>query len=266
MPSLPSLFVSHGAPTFALEPGRTGPALLAAVARMPRPKAILAVSAHWETARPAVSSATAPRTIHDFFGFPKPLYALRYPAPGAPGLAGRVADLLAAAGHDAEVSPDQGLDHGAWVPLMHMYPAADVPVAQLSIQPHLGPAHHFGIGQALAPLTAEGVLILGSGSLTHNLGEFRMLPEDAGSLTYVHDFQEWFAARVAAGDTRSLVRYRELAPSATRAHPTEDHILPFFLALGAAAAAERHERLHAGMTYGVIAMDAYAFGAERLAA
>jgi 4,5-DOPA dioxygenase extradiol len=266
MPSLPTLFLSHGAPTFAIDPGRAGEALTVAVGRIPRPKAILAVSAHWETARPTVSGAVSPKTIHDFFGFPKPLYDIRYPAPGAPDLAKRVADLLAAAGHDIDVDASRGLDHGAWVPLRHMYPHADIPVAQLSIQPHLGAAHHLRIGQALAPLTGEGVLIVGSGSITHNLGEFRMLPEDATSLAYVTDFQDWFAARVAARDDASLVRYRELAPSAARAHPTEDHILPFHVALGAAAGAERHERLHAGVTFGVIGMDDYAFGAERLAA
>jgi 4,5-DOPA dioxygenase extradiol len=266
MSSLPTLFLSHGAPTFAIDPGRAGEALTAAVARIPRPQAILAVSAHWETARPAVSGAGSPKTIHDFFGFPKPLYDIRYPAPGAPALARRVSDLLSAAGHDIDIDPSQGLDHGAWVPLRHMYPHADIPVAQLSIQPHLGAAHHLRIGKALAPLADEGVLIVGSGSITHNLGEFRMLAEDTTSLAYVTEFQDWFAARVANRDEASLVRYRELAPSASRAHPSEDHILPFHVALGAAAGAERHERLHTGVTFGVIGMDDYAFAAERLMA
>lgn len=266
MSSLPTLFLSHGAPTFAIDPGRAGDALTAAVARIPRAKAILAVSAHWETARPAVSGAASPKTIHDFFGFPKPLYDIRYPAPGAPDLAKRVSDLLSAAGHDIDIDATQGLDHGAWVPLRHMYPHADIPVAQLSIQPHLGAAHHLRIGKALAPLADEGVLIVGSGSITHNLGEFRMMAEGTTSLAYVKEFQDWFAARVAAHDDASLVRYRELAPSASRAHPTEDHILPFHVALGAAVGAERHERLHAGVTFGVIGMDDYAFGAERLVA
>jgi 4,5-DOPA dioxygenase extradiol len=264
--SLPTLFLSHGAPTFAIDPGRAGEALTAVVARIPRPKAILAVSAHWETARPAVSGAVSPKTIHDFFGFPKPLYDIRYPAPGAPDLAKRVADLISAAGQEVDIDASRGLDHGAWVPLRHMYPHADIPIAQLSIQPHLGAAHHLRMGRALAALTDEGVLIVGSGSLTHNLGELRMQPEDTTSLSYVTDFQNWIAARVMARDDASLVRYRELAPSAARAHPTEDHILPFHVALGAAAGAERHERLHAGVTFGVIGMDDYAFGAERLAA
>jgi len=266
MSSQPTLFISHGAPTFAIDPGRAGEALTTATARISRPNAILAVSAHWETARPTVSGAVLPKTIHDFFGFPKPLYDIRYPAPGAPDLAKRVADLLSKAGHDIDIDPSRGLDHGAWVPLRQMYPLADIPVAQISIQPHLGAAHHLRIGKALAPLADEGVLIVGSGSITHNLGEFRIQPEDAASLTYVKDFQDWFAARVAARDDASLVRYRELAPSAARAHPTEDHILPFHVALGAAAGAERHERLHAGVTFGVIGMDDYAFGAERLTA
>ncbi len=264
MTLLPTLFVSHGAPTFALEAGTTGPALAALAKRLPRPRAILAVSAHWETEQPTVSAALTPETIHDFSGFPAPLYRLRYPAPGAPWLAERVADLLRSAAKLPAVDPVHGLDHGAWVPLMHMWPRADIPVAQMSIQSHLGPAHHFELGQALAPLAGEGVLVLGTGSVTHNLREFRMSQENEAVAPYVAEFRDWMAGRLTAGDTSSVLDYRSRAPDAARAHPSEEHLLPLFVALGAAAGGRRNERAHAGVTYRVIGMDAYVFAADRL--
>jgi len=264
MNPLPTLFVSHGAPTLALDPGSTGAALASLAARMPRLRAILAISAHWETETPTVSGATHPATIHDFSGFPEPLYGLRYPALGAPWLAERVSALLQAAGFRSAVDPGRGLDHGAWVPLLHMWPDADVPVTQLSIQTRLGPAHHFALGQALAPLAAEGVLVLGTGSVTHNLREFRMSGENEAIAPYVVEFRDWMAERLAAGDTASVIDYRSRAPHAARAHPSEDHLLPLFVALGAAAGGKRNERTHAAVTYGVIGMDAYVFAADRL--
>jgi 4,5-DOPA dioxygenase extradiol len=265
-PTLPTLFVSHGAPTFALEPGSTGRALAAWATRLPAPRAVLVVSAHWETDTPTASVAARPATIHDFHGFPAPLYALHYPAPGAPWLGERVTTLLGAAGFDARTDARRGLDHGAWVPMLHLYPHADVPVAQLSIQPHLGPAHHFAVGQALAPLTTENVLVIGSGSVTHNLREFRMADENEAVQPYVDEFRAWLVARLAARDLDAVLDYRSRAPHAVRSHPTEDHLLPLFVALGAAGDAHRLERLHAAVTYAVIGMDAYVFGAERLQA
>ncbi|MFO1319429.1 MAG: class III extradiol ring-cleavage dioxygenase [Burkholderiales bacterium] len=264
MSRLPTLFVSHGAPTFALDPGMAGAALKKVGASLPPFRAILMISAHWETDAPAVSSAVQPETIHDFYGFPAPLYRLRYPAPGAPALADRVAALLTGVGLPVHRDPVRGLDHGAWVPLMHMVPAADLPVAQLSFQLARGPAHHFAVGQALAPLTDEGVLIIGSGGITHNLSEFRMLPENAGEAPYVREFREWMAERTLADDMESLVAYRTQAPHAARAHPTEDHLLPFFTAFGAAHGAGHHLRAYTGVTFGVIGMDSYVFAADRL--
>lgn len=264
MNALPTLFVSHGAPTFALEPGSTGAALAALAQRLPRPRAILAVSAHWETPGPAVSAATAPETIHDFYGFPAPLYQLRYPAAGAPWLADRVATLLGETKQGATIDPGRGLDHGAWVPLMHMWPEADIPVAQLSIQTHLGPSHHYAVGQALAPLAREGVLILASGGVTHNLREFRMSRENESIAPYVVEFRDWLAEHLVADDVDAVLDYRARAPHGARAHPSEDHFLPLFVALGAAAGSQRFERVHAAVTYGVIGMDAYVFAAERL--
>ena len=173
MQRIPTLFVSHGAPTLALEPAEAG-AMLARLGReLPRPQSILVVSAHWEAERPTVSTAALPRTIHDFYGFPRELYSLSYGAPGAPRLAQQVRELLAAAGIGCEEAPDRGLDHGAWVPLRYLFPQADVPVTQLAVSPGLGAAHHLELGRALAPLADEGVLVLGSGGLTHNLREVR---------------------------------------------------------------------------------------------
>jgi 4,5-DOPA dioxygenase extradiol len=266
MSALPTFFVSHGAPTFALEPGSTGTALASLARRLPRPRAVLAVSAHWDTAGPATGASNSPETIHDFYGFPAALYELRYPAPGAPWLAERVAGLLTRADIATAMDPGRGLDHGAWVPMLHMWPEADIPVAQLSIQAHLGPAHHYAVGQALAPLAEEGVLVLGSGGVTHNLREFRMSRENESVAPYVVEFRDWLAARIAAGDIDAVLDYRARAPHAVRAHPSEDHFLPLFVALGAAAKGLRHERAHAAVTYGVIGMDAYVFAAERLGA
>ncbi|MBK8018218.1 MAG: dioxygenase [Betaproteobacteria bacterium] len=264
MRPLPTLFVSHGAPTLAMDPGQTGARLAQLGERMPRPRAVLVVSAHWETAAPSVSAAARPDTIHDFHGFPPALYSIRYGASGAPDLAERVRGCLAAAGFDTGIDPTRGLDHGAWVPLLHLFPDAGVPVTQLSVQTHLGPDHHWALGEALAPLAHEGVLIMGSGSITHNLAEFRMLPEDTGEAPYVNAFRTWMADRIAARDYAALRAYRTQAPHAARAHPTEEHLLPLHVALGAASVAPRHERLHAGVTFGVVGMDAYVFGADRL--
>jgi 4,5-DOPA dioxygenase extradiol len=255
MSSMPTVFVSHGAPTMAMQPGQAGAALSALGAEIPRPRAILMVSAHWETSAPMVSTASQPQTIHDFGGFPEQLYRIRYPAPGAPQLAERTKALLDAAGFTTTLDANRGLDHGAWVPLLFLRPDADVPVTQLSIQPHLSPVHHYRLGEALQPLTREGVLIIGSGSLTHNLYEFRGRP--AGVEPYVREFQEWIKQSIDGHDVAALLDYRRLAPSATRAHPTDEHLLPMFVALGAAGAGGVARRITDEVTYGVIAMDTY---------
>jgi 4,5-DOPA dioxygenase extradiol len=253
------MFVSHGAPTFALEPGRTG-ALLAAVGnRLPKIEAVLMVSAHWETDRDVrVSTAAQPDTIHDFGGFPRALYELEYPAPGHPALARRAAELLAKAGFPARVDPARGLDHGAWVPLMHMLPKADVPVFQVSLPRQLDPAGCVALGRALAPLRDEGVLVMGSGSLTHNLYEFRR--HDDGKESYVLEFSQWVRQAVENADLGSLIGYRTLAPHAARAHPSDDHFLPLLVVLGAVQRPEPVAFLDGGITYGVLAMDAYLIG------
>lgn len=255
----PALFVSHGAPTLALEPGSTRDFLAQLGAGLTRPRAILVVSAHWETTAPAVSTAEKPETIHDFYGFPQALYQMRYPAPGAPDVARQAAQLLGDAGMTAAAVPGRGLDHGAWVPLALMFPAADIPVAQVAVQTRLGPAHHLRLGEALRPLRDAGVLIVGSGSATHNLGEFGRHDYAAPPPDWVSDFNAWLAAAVAAGRSADLLDYRRLAPHAARNHPTEEHLLPLFAALGAATPGVAPQRIHTGYTYGVIGMDAYRF-------
>ncbi|MGA0025374.1 MAG: dioxygenase [Burkholderiales bacterium] len=259
MTRLPALFVSHGAPTLALEPGPTRGFLAQLGAELPRPRAILMVSAHWETATPAVSTAPQPETIHDFYGFPKELYRMRYPAPGAAEPAQQALRLLSAAGIEGIAAPGRGLDHGAWVPLMLMYPDANIPVAQIAVQTRLGPAHHFRLGEALRPLRDAGVLIIGSGSVTHNLRELGSHDYAAPPPDWVSTFNDWLAGSLKSGDVASLLDYRSVAPHAARNHPTEDHLLPLFSAHGAGTPGIHPQRIHAGYTYGVIGMDAWRF-------
>lgn len=258
---LPAVFISHGSPMHALEAyaSATGRAWRALGARLPRPRAILIASAHWETEQPALTGTARPETIHDFRGFPPPLYEIRYPAPGAPDVAGRAQQLLGAAGLAASIDPRRGLDHGAWTPLLYVYPAADVPVAQVSVQTALGPRHHLALGAALAPLAREGVLIIGSGHLTHNLRELRSVRETGVGRAepYVAEFQEWVRECIETHDYGRLADYRQLSPAGVRAHPSEEHFLPLFVALGAAGGEARAERIVGHVEGGVLAMDAY---------
>lgn len=255
----PAIFVSHGAPTLPLEQSAANDFLRNLGPSLSKPDAILAVSAHWDSERPTVSAVQQPETIYDFHGFPQDLYRLRYPAPGAPQLADRVAGLLKGQGLRAEIDLGRGLDHGAWTPLILMYPEADIPVTQLSIQPHLGPEHHYRVGEALRPLRDENVLILASGGATHNLREFFGHRDAAGAPSWVKEFDEWLAAAVEARRTGDLLDYRRLAPHAARNHPTDEHLLPIFVALGAATPGAAGQRLHSSYTGGVISMDAYRF-------
>ncbi len=258
---LPTLFVSHGSPMLILEELPARGFLAGLGARLPRPRAILAVSAHWESATPILSLAERPETIHDFFGFPDALFAQRYPAPGAPETARRARDLLAEAGF-APATELRGLDHGAWVPLKLAWPEAAIPVAQLSIQPAAGPDHHLALGRALRPLRDDGVLILASGALTHNLGQWRRHRGADRAPAWVAAFADWMAARLAAGDLDALLDYRARAPHAADNHPSEEHLLPLYVALGAAAStagAPAAEALHRSYADGVLAMDTYAF-------
>jgi 4,5-DOPA dioxygenase extradiol len=257
--TLPSVFLSHGAPTLPLTDTPARSFLRQWGTKLQRPKAILVVSAHWETAEPMVNAVDVNDTIHDFYGFPPELYELRYAAPGAPDIAERIADKLNAAGLGCGIDRRRGLDHGAWVPLLLMYPNADIPVLQLSVQTHLGPEHHLRIGRALASLRLEGVLIIGSGSFTHDLSEFRGHGPNDPSPDWVDGFADWFDAALTNSQIADLIDYRRQAPSAVKNHPTEEHLLPLYVALGAAGADARAERLHASATFSVLRMDVYTF-------
>lgn len=253
----PALFISHGSPMFALQPGLLGANLRALGASLRGLAAVLVVSPHWQTAGVSVGTSGAPETLHDFGGFPAPLYQLRYPAAGAPVFAEEAARLLAQDGFEVLRDPQRGLDHGAWVPLLHLLPDAKVPVFQVSMPRDLDAAGALRMGQVLAPLRQRGVLLIGSGSLTHNLGEFGRPPKDAD---YAQTFADWVGAAVLAGDVDALVDYRQRAPHARRAHPSEEHFLPLLFALGAAQPGEPAQRIEGAMTYGVFSMDSFGFG------
>jgi 4,5-DOPA dioxygenase extradiol len=260
MTTMPALFISHGAPTVAIDNSEARAFLAGLGGTLGRPKAIVMVSAHWEVAGGvAVTGAARPGTIHDFGPFDRRLDAMRYPAPGAPDLAAAIAESLAEAGFRAAIDAQRGYDHGAWIPLALMYPDAGVPVVQVSIDPTLGPDHHLRLGEALAPLRGQGVLVIGSGSLTHNLHEFRGHAPDDEAPDWVVRFGDWVDQEIAAGRKDALLRYRSEAPDAERNHPTDEHLLPLFSAIGAAGPALRGERIHHSHRYGVISMDAYAF-------
>ena len=265
---LPPLFLSHGSPMTALEPReagafmqRLGPALDSAFGR---PKAILAISAHSLTREPVLMAAARHEAVYDFGGFDPKLRTLRYDAPGAPELAGHVEALLHAAGLPAHRSAEGGLDHGIWTPLRYAYPDANVPVLPLAWPPGWAPAQLFALGQALAPLAAEGVLILGSGSITHNLQRVfsgGRVNVDQPATPESSAFRDWFAQRSAAGDWEALLDYRAQAPHAALMHPSDEHLLPFFVAAGAAGRVPA-TRIHQSLTFGELGMDAYAFGPE----
>jgi 4,5-DOPA dioxygenase extradiol len=265
--SLPTLFISHGSPMHAIQAGRAGGAWSELGRRLERPKAVLVASAHWETELPMVGTSDQPETIHDFGGFPPELYRIRYSAPGAPDVATRALALLNGAGLAATANGCRGLDHGAWVPLRRLFPGADVPVAQVSIQPSLDAGHHLRVGEALAPLVAEGVLVLGSGHMTHNLREWIADARRRGSMSiddrepeaYVLEFRDWLDDVLRRDDRVALAHWAESAPHARRAHPTPEHFLPLMVALGAAGRAPTVERIDAGVDSGVLAMDAYLF-------
>ena len=265
-PKLPALFVSHGAPLFATEPGSTGPAL-AAWARAHAPagdlRAVVVMSPHWIARQPTVMAGPRPQTWHDFGGFPAELYRLQYPAPGDEALAREVAALLQSADIPAVLDPDRPFDHGAWVPLMHLYPGADVPVVQVALPWNWKADQVMALGRALAPLREQGVLVVGSGSMTHNLAEF--FGGEHRPAPYVEAFSRWVESAVARGDREALLAYRTQAPQAARAHPTEDHFLPLFFTLGAAGWGEDGESVPVDyisreVMHGMLAMDAMSVG------
>lgn len=255
----PVFFISHGAPTFAIEPGVLGPQLQAAGQRLSSVKAVLVVSPHWQTRDVQVMTTRQPETVHDFGGFPSALYDLQYPAPGEPALADAAARLLAAAGFSTGVDARRGLDHGAWVPLVYLLPDARVPVFQVSMPLSLTTVQAVELGRALSPLRSQGVVIIGSGSMTHNLHEFRQ--GAARPQAYAQEFAAWVRAAVAANARTPLINYRAEAPHAVRAHPTEEHFLPLLVALGAQQDGDVLQVLDGGgVSHGMLSMESYAWG------
>jgi 4,5-DOPA dioxygenase extradiol len=255
----PALFLSHGSPMLALTDSPARDFLRGLGRELGEPRAILVASAHWETPVPTLNSVARNTTIHDFYGFPPALFAMRYEPPGDPALAEKAAALLTDAGLQSAIDPQRGLDHGAWVPLSLMYPQAEIPVIQVSIQSDLDPAHHLRLGQALAPLRADNVLVIGSGSFTHNLSRLRRGETDAAQPPDVVAFANWFDAAISERRTDDLLNYRTRAPYAVQQHPTEEHLLPLYVALGAGGDAPAGERLHSSAMYSSLRMDAYAF-------
>lgn len=254
----PVLFISHGAPTFAIEPGDLGPRLTALGDQLQGIRAVLVVSPHWQTRDVKVMTTAQPATVHDFGGFPAELYALQYPAPGHPALAQEAARLLSAAGFTTTLEASRGLDHGAWVPLFHMLPHANVPVFQVSMPHTLTTAQSIALGRALAPLREQGVLIVGSGSMTHNLQEF--FGGQTEPAPYAVEFAKWVQTAVQARAIIPLIHYRGEAPHAARAHPSEDHFLPLLVALGATQDDESFRIIDDTITYGMLSMESYAWG------
>ena len=254
----PVFFISHGAPTFALEPGKLGPQLQALGAQLAGVRAVLVVSPHWQTRGMAVSTTAAPETIYDFGGFPAALYELEYPAAGAPQIAEQTAKLLTEAGYAISLDTRRGLDHGAWVPLFHLLPDAKIPVFQVSMPYDLNAEQAVQLGRALAPLRAQGVLIVASGSMTHNLGEFRR--GIAAGDNYVQEFSNWVRTAVLANAVQPVIRYRSEAPHAERAHPTEEHFLPLLVALGAQMDGDAVQLIDGGIEHGMLSMDSFVWG------
>lgn len=274
--ALPPIFVSHGSPMIALEPGAAGAFMkrlgLGVDAEFGRPKAILVISAHTAARAPVLLAAARHEAVYDFGNFDPRLNELRYDVAGAPELARYVSGLLEGAQLASHSLDQGGLDHGIWTALRYIYPNADVPVLPLAFVPNQSPAQQLALGAALAPLADEGVLILGTGSITHNLrrafagglrpsgGKQAEIPESAA-------FREWMRAKSEARDWEALADYRRLAPHAVDMHPTDEHLLPWFVAAGAGGRDDAPVRLHASVEMGSIGMDAYAFGpnAARLA-
>ena len=258
-----TLFISHGAPTLLVEDSPARDYLSGLGKQIGKPKAILVISAHHHSRgdRVAVTSNARPETIYDFSGFPDELYQIAYAAPGDPKLSAQIIDHLKQAGFAAVADAGRGFDHGAWVPLHLMYPEADIPVLQISINMRKSPQWHYDLGRALAPLGREGILIIGSGGATHNLREFFNggYHLDAESPAWVTTFADWLSDRIEAGDVSDVLDAVQSGPEGHRNHPTMDHIMPLFVAMGAGGKQAKGTRLHKSSTYGVLAMDAYAF-------
>lgn len=261
MTTFPSLFLAHGAPNLPISDHPAKHFLLRLAARLPKPKAILIVSAHWETEAPTIGTAAAPETIYDFGGFEPELYSLRYPAKTDSAVVARIDAALAEAGLELSHDSDRGYDHGVWVPMMLAYPNADVPVIAVSMERSRIASRHLTIGRALAPLREEGILIIGSGAVVHNLR--KLSPEGSVPPRWASDFDDWVNEGVEAMDVETLTQFPAAPETATQAHPTPEHLMPLFVAMGAGGDEAIGRRIHHSFSYGSISMASFAFGQEQ---
>ncbi len=256
----PSVFVSHGSPMLALDGGTYGASLRRfADGLTERPKAILAVSAHWQAQLPLrITTAEKPGIIHDFSGFPADLYALEYPAPGDPGLAEQTSGLLGAAGFESVPDSRRGFDHGVWSVLRHAFPAAEIPVVQVTL-PLIKPARLAELGKALAPLRNEGVLILGTGGLIHNLRRVRWDSAGDSIEPWALEAEAWFMERIEGRRSEELCRHRELLPLSLEAAPTTEHLDPLFVAFGASDEHDALTTIYEGFQMGNLSLRSFAW-------
>lgn len=249
---LPALFVSHGAPTLAIEQSATTSALARMGQNLPKPRAIVIMSAHWQSAKLEISSNPQPKTWHDFSGFVPELYELQYPAKGQPALAETLAQQLTARGITCRVNPLRASDHGVWAPLLHLYPQADIPIVQISLPQHYDSAACYQVGAQLAPLLHEQVLLIGSGSITHNLQAMRWQADSIDNAA--KDFKVWLLQKLK-NDIPGALDWQQY-PNYQIIHPSDEHLLPLFFALGAG---QRVSVVHQSMAHHSLGMDVYRF-------
>ncbi|QCD95048.1 extradiol ring-cleavage dioxygenase-like [Vigna unguiculata] len=256
-----TFYISHGSPTLSIDETIEARKFLQSWKNdvFPhKPSSILVISGHWDTTVPTVNVVDSVNdTIYDFYGFPKEMYQLKYPAPGAPKLARRVKELLRKSGFNrVDEDTKRGLDHGAWVPLFLMYPEADIPVCQLSIQSNQDGTHHYNLGKALAPLKDEGVLIMGSGSAVHNL---RAISPNSTVQPWALEFDNWLKDALLEGRYEDVNHYEEKAPHAKKAHPWPDHFYPLHVAIGAAGENAKAKLIHSSIELGSLSYASYQF-------
>ena len=251
----PILFVSHGAPTFALNGGSLGQELNVIGRSLTHIKAILAISPHWQTNHLTLTTGTKLSTIHDFYGFGDELNNIQYPASGDPVIARYIKELLQRHSYIVEEDLERGLDHGVWSVLIHLLPKAQIPIIQLSMPSNLTPRLAYELGKILSQIRKDNILLLASGGVTHNLYELK--PQNYQASNYVSEFTAWIRKVISNDDHEALIKYRELAPHSERAHPTDEHLLPLMIAYGARKKDEKTQIIKGEVTYGVINMESY---------
>ena len=253
--TLPGLFISHGSPMLALNPEQVGPALQRLSSNLPTPKAIVVMSAHWESQALEVNTGIRPETWHDFRGFPPALYEIRYPAPGDPQLAEDILKRLSDAGFDAHANNSRPRDHGVWMPLLHMFPNADIPVVEISLPMHMSAERIYQIGQTLSALREQQVLLIGSGSITHNLSELSWHGESQDVPVWASTFRNYVVQKLTHQDYEAILDWNSI-PYVQRNHPTLEHFAPLFFAMGTGT---RFSIVHSSFSMGSLGMDIYRF-------